>query len=67
MPWEVTVEALMMSLNAEEIGWGFGCGGGAFAEPIDTGHVVRQRGDGAFANIGRLCDDVVVSDVATQL
>jgi len=66
MPWDVAVKTLMMSLDTKEVCRRFGCGGGALAEPIDAGHVVRHSGDGAFTKIGCLRNDVVVSDVATQ-
>jgi hypothetical protein len=64
VPWDVAVESLMMSLDSEEVCWRFCCGGGAFAKPINTGDVVGQSRDCAFANIGCLRDDVVVGDVA---
>ena len=65
--WDVAVEPLVMSLGAEKVGRRFRRGGGAFAEPIDTGDIVRQSCDCTFANIGRVRDDVVVGDIAAQL
>ena len=41
-------------------------GGGAFAEPIDVGHVVRSGPDGSFTDVCALRNDIVMCNVPTE-
>jgi hypothetical protein len=59
--------ALVKGLETEEVGCRSSGGRGAFVLPGLSGHVVRERRNGAFPHIGRMSQDVVLGDGAREL
>jgi len=64
---EVMVKTLVESLDAKEVGRQAGCGGGSFSLPEHIGDVIGGCPQGSLLNIGKGGNDVVTSNVATQL
>ena len=62
----VAVKSLVMSLEAQKVRRGAGCRGGALSEPINVGLVIGSGPNGAFANVGTLCDDIVMGDITAE-
>ena len=57
---------LMEGLEAKEVCWRLCCCCGSFVEPEHACNVVRQRVDGAFADVCCPCDGIKVKKVAAQ-
>ena len=66
MSRNVAVKSLVMSLEAQKVRRGAGCRGGALSEPINVGLVIGSGPNGSFANVGTLCDDIVMGDITAE-
>ena len=66
MGWDIAVKALVMCLEAQEVRRRACCRSGALSEPINVGLVIGSGPNGSFANVGTLCDDIVMGDIAAE-
>lgn len=66
MSGDISVESLVMGLNAEQMRRRFRRCGRSFSQPVDSSDIIGERADGALAYIGSLGDNIVLGNVSAQ-
>jgi hypothetical protein len=65
--WKIAIVALMKCLEAEQVSWGAGGGGGSLGLPGEGRGIVGERVDGTLTTVGVVDQDVVLGNSARQL
>ena len=66
MSGDISVESLVMGLNAEQMRRRFRRCGRSFSQPVDTSDIIGERADGALPYICSLGDNIVLCNVSAQ-